>query len=444
MTKRIVIAGCAGLVLLRLAPNLFWGLVLVSLVAAGSWGVLMVAQAQRRVRQFGPEVAHAVAVLRSDRRWRSVAANVGLARPGERPSGLWGGAESVRFIPRVVEVRPAACGAVAIMVGAPGHDLAVWTSASGRLASALGVSAVTVSEPAPNRFALALRTCDPLAEPMIHTGLSRPSDVAFVLGATEFGDWVELRLANHSGVVVSGEPGSGKSAWLGSAVGGLLRSSEVQALIIDGKGGHDLSALAPRAYEYLSGDRSDPLSVELALRGVQELMRRRLANAMEWFGAPNYWTHGPSDEHPLVVVVLDEAQTYLDLKQGLTKDEKARLSEIQSVTMDLIKKGRGAGILVVLATQKPTADSIPTAIRDNCALRVCFRVATREAADAALGQLSNELPSPVGQDRGIGVAVSPDLGVVRFRAPFVSVAAVEDELSAVTGLTKDPLSGLAV
>ena len=48
----------------------------------------------------------------------------------------------------------------------------------------------------------------------------------------------------------------------------------------------------------------------------------------------------------------------------------------------------------MLLTQKPTADSIPTNIRDNCVVRFALRVTTREAAEAVLGSIPDGDPKP--------------------------------------------------
>ena len=78
---------------------------------------------------------------------------------------------------------------------------------------------------------------------------------------------------------------------------------------------------------------------------------------------------------------IDEVQTFLDVK-GAGKQDKEKIT---AIIADLIKKGRSAGIFLILATQKPTADAIPTSIRDNIGIRACFHVATREAEQAVLG-----------------------------------------------------------
>jgi DNA segregation ATPase FtsK/SpoIIIE-like protein len=147
--------------------------------------------------------------------------------------------------------------------------------------------------------------------------------------------------------------------------------------------------------------------------------------------------------HPIVVVVIDECQAYLDARSHPTKDAKAIGAEIDSLVRDLVKRGRSAGIVVVLSTQRPTADSIPTSTRDNCALRVCFSVRTREAATSVLGEFSTEaVISPIGAPTGVGVS-SVDGSQIRFRSPFVPDDVLRGHIQAVRGLTASPLELLA-
>jgi hypothetical protein len=247
-----------------------------------------------------------------------------------------------------------------------------------------------------------------------------------------------------SGVVVGGVPGGGKSAWLAFALGSLAHRDDVQWLLIDGKQGYDLEGLAPRAYRYVSGDEAGDLEVVRdSLQDIQTLMRERLRNAPELYGQPNLWSAGPSRLHPIVVVVIDECQAYLDARSHSTREAKAVGAEIDSVVRDLVKRGRSAGIVVVLCTQRPTADSIPTSTRDNCALRVCFSVRTREAATSVLGEFSTDSEiSPIGAPTGVGVS-SVDGSQIRFRSPFVPDDVVRGHIQAVRGLAVNPLELLA-
>lgn len=85
-------------------------------------------------------------------------------------------------------------------------------------------------------------------------------------------------------------------------------------------------------------------------------MRERLRNALKLDGQPNLWSAGPSRLHPVVVVVIDECQAYLDARSHSTKDAKAIGAEVDTLVRDLVKRGRSAGI-VVLSTQRPRNDA---------------------------------------------------------------------------------------
>lgn len=168
-------------------------------------------------------------------------------------------------------------------------------------------------------------------------------------------------------------------------------------------------------------------------------MRERLRFARELYGDANLWSANPSRLHPVVLVVIDECQTYLDARSLRNRDAKSVGAEIESITQDLVKRGRSAGIVVVLSTQRPTADSIPTGIRDNCPVRVCFSVRTREAARAVLGEFSTDsATSPIGAPTGVGVS-SLDGVELRFRSPLMPDTVLRSHIDATAHLAASPL-----
>ena len=130
-------------------------------------------------------------------------------------------------------------------------------------------------------------------------------------------------------------------------------------------------------------------------------------------GQRNAWNAaGPTPDLPLLVTVIDECQTYLDLAQHkgdrATEDLTRRCI---ALTGELIRKGRSVLCLTVLATQKTTGDSIPTSLRDNSGLAVSFALKTTECSVAALGDAIREYPgySPTllrETPNGIGTAVT--------------------------------------
>lgn len=229
------------------------------------------------------------------------------------------------------------------------------------------------------------------------------ADGVLRIGLYEDGLPAELTLRNQSGVVVGGVPGSGKTAGMTVIALVMLRAG-AHLHIIDGKGGDDWAWISSAATSFA---RDDISVVHEMLLSVQAAMRRRLASMRTEYGTSNFWNISAADRPPLEVIIIDECQTFFDAKSvPADKEAKQKAAEITAIATDLVKKGRSAGYLIFVMTQKPTADSIPTALRDNCGVRVCFRVATIEAAKAVLGDVPDGSPSPVDIPRSrVGGAV---------------------------------------
>jgi hypothetical protein len=134
-------------------------------------------------------------------------------------------------------------------------------------------------------------------------------------------------------------------------------------VLIDGKGGPGYDDLFTRSW--LSA-KDEPEKVRDHLLAVHGLMKARQDTVRTALGVKNVWHVGPSPSWPLVLVVMDEAHTFLNESKG-TDPESKRLDGIARQTVrlveELVRKGRNVGIQVVLATQKPTGDAIPTRIR---------------------------------------------------------------------------------
>src|SRR5438045_1214935 len=59
--------------------------------------------------------------------------------------------------------------------------------------------------------------------------------------------------------------------------------------------------------------------------------------------------------------------------------------EFVTLVRDLVARGRAAGIIVVAATQRPSADIVPTSLRDLFSYRLAFRCTTDSSSDIILG-----------------------------------------------------------
>jgi len=164
------------------------------------------------------------------------------------------------------------------------------------------------------------------------------------------------------------------------------------------------------------------------------------------------WRAGPTPDDPLVVVLVDECHTFFDLDavKG-DKDAEQHVRTCRAMAGQLVRKGRAAMMLTVPMTQKQTSDAIPTMIRDNCGLSLCFAVKTTEAAVATLGELIRDYPSfnPVTlqADEYTGVCTASlrtgQDPFVRLRVPEVSEAAAAARAAETAPLRRDPRHALA-
>ena len=114
-----------------------------------------------------------------------------------------------------------------------------------------------------------------------------------------------------------------------------------------------------------------------------------------------------------------------------TKVAKELIESNQRRMRALGKEGRQFGVLVLFATQKGTADAVPTAIRDNLEVGVCFAVSTLEAGEAALGPgiRADKVNDPTAlrdKARYVGVCVVTGVPGLDGKYAKVRVGTIED------------------
>lgn len=203
----------------------------------------------------------------------------------------------------------------------------------------------------------------------------RPDNaLAVPLGEDRFGKVEELNFSspNSPHLLIGGTTGSGKSEALNTILYGLVRhysSSELQLLLIDPKGTEltDFTRFPHLDNREIGWTDSD--AVELLTVAVEEMERRyALFKQARTRSLPDYNSTVSSTEEriPWWLIVLDE---YADL----TSDPQ-RKKDIEHQLKRLAQKARAAGIHVVIATQKPSADVISTNLRSNLPAQLALRV----------------------------------------------------------------------
>ena len=113
-----------------------------------------------------------------------------------------------------------------------------------------------------------------------------------------------------------------------------------------------------------------------------------------------------------MVVVIDELADLLMQEGSIIEDPIVRLAQ----------KARAAGIHLIMATQRPTADIITGLIKTNVPGRLAFRVSSNVDSRVILNQKGAEAL----QGKGDGLVLNPaEKGRTRFQAPMVSLEEIE-------------------
>jgi S-DNA-T family DNA segregation ATPase FtsK/SpoIIIE len=193
------------------------------------------------------------------------------------------------------------------------------------------------------------------------------------LGTDTSGHRVTVPLM-YSNMLLAGVPGSGKSVALNNIVAHTALCVDAELVLIDGKL-VELLPWAPVADKFVGNHVSRALST---LRGVQTEMDARY----DLLARSGRRKITPADGLNAVVVVIDEL-AYFSVTVG-TKDTK---EEFINLLRDLVARGRAAGIIVIAATQRPSADIIPTSLRDLFSYRLAFRCTTDSSSDIILGNV---------------------------------------------------------
>jgi DNA segregation ATPase FtsK/SpoIIIE, S-DNA-T family len=191
------------------------------------------------------------------------------------------------------------------------------------------------------------------------------------LGVDERGQHVRVSLAERH-LLLAGEPGAGKSVALNLIVAHAALSTDCELVLIDGKQ-VELGLWRGCAEAFIGPDITHAIQ---ALRQLQAVMDGRYADLL----AAGRRKITPGCGCRVVLVVFDEL-AYFCATVGETKQQK----EFVGLVRDLVARGRAAGIIVVAATQRPSADIVPTSLRDLFGYRWAFRCTTDASSDVILG-----------------------------------------------------------
>lgn len=226
-----------------------------------------------------------------------------------------------------------------------------------------------------NRVILVISKGDPFEDSIWRTTLPNTLRTSLwdpiPVGVNEDDEVVTINLVEHASLLVGGLPGGGKSVVLTHLVAHAALDPMVDLWLLDGKD-NDLAPWVYCARRYVGREPYEAiillemLITEMDMR--YEQMRQRDIRKVT-----------RDDSFRLQVLVIDELSTY---SAGLDKKDSARFVER---LRDVVARGRAAGIIVIAATQRPSVDIVPAALRDLFGFRWALRCTTRDASDTVLG-----------------------------------------------------------
>jgi S-DNA-T family DNA segregation ATPase FtsK/SpoIIIE len=220
----------------------------------------------------------------------------------------------------------------------------------------------------------------PWAEDRTETSLFDP----LPFGQDQRGRLVELRLMFTS-VLVGAIPRMGKTLAARLLLLAAALDPYVQLHVYDGKGGQDWRPFARLAHRCGFGARSEVVQrLRNDLRELHDDMNDRYDRMAELPAdlspearvTPRLASNIALKLHP-IVIGIDECQRYFE--------DPTYGDEIVSLLTELAKVGPAVGIIVVPATQKPDAHSVPTRLRDVIGTRFALKTMTYQSSEAVLG-----------------------------------------------------------
>ncbi|HLX48549.1 MAG TPA: FtsK/SpoIIIE domain-containing protein [Streptosporangiaceae bacterium] len=192
------------------------------------------------------------------------------------------------------------------------------------------------------------------------------------LGIDENGEHVYVNLAERN-MLLGGEPGAGKSSGLNLIVAHGALSYDCKLILVDGKQ-VELGMWRGCADEFIGPSIKDAIE---AFKQFQATMNDRYKTML----ATGRRKIARDSGDCIYLIPIDEYAYF-----SATIGTKAQREEFAMLTRDLVARGRAAGVIIILATQRPSHQVIDPSMRDLFGYRWAFRCTTDSSSDVVLGQ----------------------------------------------------------
>lgn len=229
-----------------------------------------------------------------------------------------------------------------------------------------------------------------------------------------------LHLDKVPHLMINGITGSGKTNQVRvflAVLSQFYSPDEIRFVLVDLKRSGDLSHFA--SVPHLVGPIiKDVAALEIIVPQLVALMHERMTKLSDanCFDIGEYNKKHPEDVIPRVLVLIDECGSISDLASSAKQTDT-----IYRGLALLAAQARAAGIHLMLGTQQPSKEAIPTKITNNVSYTISFRQRTTSGSMAALGNNRlKQLPAIKGR-----ALVDNGFGLIPVQTPY----ATDDDLA---------------
>lgn len=191
---------------------------------------------------------------------------------------------------------------------------------------------------------------------------------------------IDFSSSNTPHLLIGGTTGSGKSVTINSIILAMMclyEPSDVQFLFIDPKKVEFMN------YENRTHTKQVITEIEEAIlvleQLVEEMEQRYSLFARESVMSIDEYVELSGTPLPRLVVVFDEFADFMEREKNLS-------GRVENAILRLGAKARAAGIHLLICTQNPKADIVPTNIRNNLPARLALKAADHHASKIIINE----------------------------------------------------------